>query len=181
MQKTDQEDKTKSVLKKAGRVGLTILNPLSDLGVIYRNAFFPMKKNLDRMKALLQGNAQEREKLNWAEAVAITGQTAEELMVNFKRIRVVWWVLMATTGMLAIFLILLLLSANDLPQVTSFRSVTATLALMACTSIGFVKTLITTYRLWQLKERRVSEREKGTFQNFLAENNWVQQVLFLKK
>lgn len=73
----------------------------------------------------------------------------------------------------------LVLLAHGLPSGTLLRAVITILVLAGAGGLGFVKTLITTYRVWQLQERRVSESEGGTFKDFLTENHWGRQVLTL--
>lgn len=51
------------------------------------------------------------------------------------------------------------------------------LVLMLLAATGFVQALVTSFRLWQLTEKRVSASEKGSFQDFLQETRWCRQVL----
>ena len=49
--------------------------------------------------------------------------------------------------------------------------------LMLLSVTGFVQALATSYRLWQLTEKRVSVEENGSFHAFLQETRWCRQVI----
>ncbi|EHW1391728.1 conjugal transfer protein TraX, partial [Salmonella enterica] len=49
--------------------------------------------------------------------------------------------------------------------------------LLGLGSIPFLQAIICTWRLWQLRERRVSEAEKGTFTDFRRETHWLRMTL----
>lgn len=173
------DKKARTPLRQAGSVGLSILNPLSDLAVLYRQGVKPSAGRLQQAWALLNREKTPAESLDWSRAVALSGKTPEQLHTNFRRIQVGWWFLMMSAGGLAIVLLAMLLIAQGLPSTTLLRAVLATVLLASLSGVGFVKALIATYRLWQLKTRRVSESEGGTFRDFLAQNQWVRQVLTL--
>lgn len=176
--KADQKKPSIS-LQRAGHVGLSILNPFSDLAVIYRQGVKPTLGRFQQAWALLNRQSAPSESLNWAEAVARTGKTVEQLQTNFTRIRIAWWCLMMITGGLAAILAVMILLAYGLPSSTLLRAVLAMLVLASLSAVGFVKALIATYRLWQLQGRRVSESEGGTFKDFLAQGHWVRKVFTL--
>ncbi|MBJ2242809.1 conjugal transfer protein TraX [Pseudomonas sp. MF6768] len=179
-EKTQETDKTTSTpLQRVGHVGLSIINPFSDLGVIYRQGVQPTMGRLREAWALLNHQSVPSESLDWAQAVACSGRTIEQLNTTFTRIRLTWWCLMVIGGGLALVLSGLVLLAHGLPSGTLLRAVITILVLAGAGGLGFVKTLITTYRVWQLQERRVSESEGGTFKDFLTENHWGRQVLTL--
>lgn len=166
-------------LRRVGKVGLSIINPFSDLGVIYRQGVKPSAGRLREAWALLNRQSIPTQSLDWAQAVAITGKTVEQLRTTFTRIRFAWWCLMVMGGGMAGVLSVLTLLAHDLPTGTLLRAVITVLVLTGAGALGFVKALVATYRLWQLQARRVSEREGGTFQDFRAENQWWSLVLCL--
>lgn len=168
-------------LRRVGHVGLSILNPFSDLGVIYRQGVRPTIGRLRQAWALLNPESTPAQSLDWAQAVALSGRTIEQLRTTFTRIRFAWWCLMVIGGGVAFVLSGLLLLAHGLPSGTLLRAVITILVLTGAGGLGFVKALIATYRLWQLQERRVSEGEGGTFKDFLAENHWVRQVITLER
>ena len=179
-ERQESDKKPNTPLQRVGHAGLSILNPFSDLGVIYRQGVQPTMGRLHQAWALLNHQSTPSESLDWAQAVARTGKSIEQLNTAFTRIRLAWWCLMVIGGGLALVLSCLALLAHDLPSGTLLRAVITILVLTGAGGLGFVKTLITTYRLWQLQERRVSESEGGTFKDFLAENHWGRQVLMLR-
>ena len=169
-------------LRRVGQVGLSVINPLSDLGVIYRQGVKPTMTRFGQAWTLLKVLTNPpipSDSLDWEQAVERSGKTIEHLQTTFKRIRAGWWCLMVIGGVLALVLSGMTLFVDNLPTGTMLRIVITILVLAAFGGLGFVKSLIATYRLWQLQERRVSESEGGTFNDFLAENNWRWQVLTL--
>lgn len=169
-----------TTLRRAGRVGLSILNPFSDFVVIYRKGVQPALEKLSLVRKILNHQPVTGELLNWEQAVEGAGVPVERLHRSYKRIRAAWWCLMTIPGALSFVLVLMLVATQfNLPSGTLIRALLATVILGCLGVIGFVKVLSTNYRLWQLNERRVSQDEHGTFQDFLAENRWFRQVLTL--
>ncbi|KPY43973.1 conjugal transfer protein TraX [Pseudomonas syringae] len=168
-------------LRRAGHVGLSILNPFSDLAVIYRRGIKPTAQKLKLLKTLLTPASATTEAdavgVSWSVAVARSGRTIEQLLTSYNRIRAAWWCLMMFSASLSVLLLAMLLANFSLPLSTFLRATVTLLALGAIASLGFVKTLIATYRLWQLQNRRVSVAERGTFNDFLAETRWCRLVL----
>ena len=65
------------------------------------------------------------------------------------------------------------LAATALPAITLIRILACLLLMSAIAALCASKTLIVSYRLWQLNERRVSEDEQGTFPDYLqARHGW---------
>lgn len=176
-----EDNNPTSPWRRAGKVTVAILTPWPEITTLYRRAVLPGWQHLRRIRELVSARQRTgQERLGWAQAVAATGLTAEQLVRNFRRLRAAWWCLMALTGLLATMLLLMLLAAgNSLPAVTAIRAVVALLVLLSLAGVGGVKTLVATWRLWQLTERRVSRAERGTLRRFLAENRWGRQVLTL--
>ncbi|KPX03655.1 conjugal transfer protein TraX [Pseudomonas savastanoi] len=168
-------------LRRAGHVGLSILNPFSDLAVIYRRGIKPTAQKLKLLKTLLTPASATTEAdavgVSWSVAVARSGRTIEQLLTSYNRIRAAWWCLMMFSASLSVLLLAMLLANFSMPLSTFLRATVTLLALGAIASLGFVKTLIATYRLWQLQNRRVSVAERGTFNDFLAETRWCRLVL----
>ncbi|WP_157791485.1 hypothetical protein [Candidatus Hamiltonella defensa] len=52
---------------------------------------------------------------------------------------------------------------------------------MAVSALGFMRALICEYRLWQLREKRVSQEERGEFRAFLKETAWIKKTLNIKR
>ncbi|CAI2155933.1 MULTISPECIES: conjugal transfer protein TraX [Serratia] len=179
-----EQNKQKSAptsLRRVGKVGLSLVNPLSDIGVIYRSGVRPILNNLARAREVVRARRQvNRESLTWAQAVTATGVSVEQLHTNYVRIRAFWWFLMLVCGGLSLILLLLLLvSFVSLPGTILLRATITALILSLLGTAGFVKALIATYRLWQLTTRRVSVEEKGTFGDFRSENRCCRQVVSL--
>ncbi len=172
-------------LRRAGHVGFAILNvafPLTDVGVIYRRGVKPTVGRFQQAWELLSRKPAKTEAdavgTSWSQAVANTGKSLDQLVTYFRRIRAAWWCALAISGCLSMLLsVMLLLAYSGLPSSTFRRAALTLLVLGSVASWSFVKTLIATYRLWQLHERRVSIAERGTFKDFLAENRWCRQVL----
>lgn len=171
------EEKTATPLKRAGSIGLSILNPFSDLFVIYRKGVKPTVGKTREAFALLKSQSAATESLDWAQAVECSGKTAEQLATNFRRIKICWWSLMMLCGGIALMLLAMTLMNLDLPGDTLMRVAKTILLLAIFAGVAFVKTLTAVYRLWQLQARRVSEGEGGTFKDFLSQNKWLRLVL----
>ncbi|WP_117149933.1 conjugal transfer protein TraX [Pseudomonas coronafaciens] len=169
-------------LRRAGHVGLSILNPFSDLAVLYRRGMKPAAQKLKLLKSLLTPTSATTEAdavgVSWSVAVARSGRSIDQLLTAYNRIRTAWWCLLMVSISLSVLLLAMLLLANfSLPLSTFLRATVTLLVLVSIASLGFVKTLVATYRLWQLQERRVSVAERGTFNDFLAETRWCRLVL----
>ncbi len=174
------ERRTVTPLQRAGRIGLDLINPFSDLVVIYRKGVLPSVDRFKLLHKILTHQPAAQESLNWEQAVQRAGKPIEHLQKTFKAIRAAWWVLMAVTGGLAALLLLMMMITKlDLPSATLLRAGMALVVLACLSGVGFVKALIASYRLWQLQMRRVSEEEGGTFQHFLSETRWCRQVITL--
>ncbi|MEB8059267.1 conjugal transfer protein TraX [Pseudomonas fulva] len=156
----------------------SIVNPLSDVGVIYRKGLLP---TLERLKVLSQLTSRDEEpkaELNFNEAVALSGRSVVQLLKDYKRIRAVWWMLMTIPAALVLALSVLLLLAPNVPSGTTLRACMTGLVLFAFSMVGFVKGLVTSYRIWQLENKRLSAVEGGTFKCFMSENRWIRLVIF---
>lgn len=172
------EKKPALTLRRAGKVGLDLILPISDVQVIYRTGVLPTVRRFKLLREMLRRTSANPAALNWEEAVACAGRPIEQLRATFKRTRAAWWLLMAVPGALSIMLLMMVLfTMFSLPSGTLLRAVITIVILAALGCVGFAKALVATYRLWQLDMRRVSEAERGTFKDFLAETRWCRQVL----
>lgn len=177
---SEGEKKSVSPLRRAGMVGLNLILPIAEVQLIYRTGVLPAVDRFKLLREMLRRPQVERESLNWEQAVERADRSVEQLQSSFRRIRAAWWFLMAVPGSLAILLFLMVLATKlNLPSGTLLRAGMAVLVLTALGCVGFAKALVATYRLWQLESRRVSEEERGTFKDFLAETRWCRQVLSL--
>lgn len=168
-----------TMLRRAASVGLSFINPFSDLGVIYRTGVKPLSEKFRILREQLADRSAYQESLDWTEAVQRTGRSAEQLLRTFRRVRTVWWVVMVVSGALSVMLFLMLLAANaNLPLPTLIRAAITDLISASISLFSLVKVLNANVRLWQLSNRRVSIEEHGTFQDYRAENlMWLQIVM----
>jgi hypothetical protein len=171
------EKKAGTPLRRAGSIGLSILNPFSDLFVIYRKGVKPTVGKTREAFAFFKSQSDPSELLDWDQAVERSGKTAEQLATNFRRIKICWWSLMMLCGGIALMLLAMMLMNLDLPGETLMRVAKTILLLAIFAGVAFVKALTAVYRLWQLQTRRVSESEGGTFKDFLSQNKWLRLVL----
>lgn len=167
-----------TMAKRVGQVGLSILNPFSDLAVIYRTGIKPVAVKLQILREQLKRNPASTEQLNWAEAVERSGRSVAQLKKAFRRKRMAWWSVMFVTGSLAVLLLLMTLANSSLPAMTITRAAITDLVLAAAALFSFVKVLDANYRLWQLASERVSLEECGTFLDYKVENDvWLQVMM----
>lgn len=172
-----------SMARRVGRVGLAIINPFSDLAVIYRTGIKPvgvklgvLQEQMASLRAMRKNKS--KESLTWAQAVASTGQSVAQLQAGFRRLRRIWWLLMVGISPVAVFLLLnILFTASNLPVQTLLRAITVDAALITLAMLSVAKVLNNDYRLWQLASRRVSIEEQGTFQDYAAEQRIWRQVV----
>lgn len=167
-----------SMAKRVGQVGLSIINPFSDLAVIYRTGVKPVVLKLQILREQLKRNPTSAEELNWAQAVERSGRSVVQLQNAFRRKRLAWWAAMFVTGSLAVLLLLMTFANSSLPAVTITRAAITDLVLAAAGLFSFVKVLDANYRLWQLASERVSLEECGTFHDYKVENDmWLQVMM----
>ena len=157
---------------------MAIINPFSDLAVIYRTGIKPIGTKLQILRTQFERHQSPKESLTWAQAVACTGQSVEQLQSGFRRLRRIWWLLMVGISPVAIFLLLTIFyTASSLPMQTVLRAIAVDAALVTLVMLSVAKVMNNDYRLWQLTTRRVSLDEKGTFQDYAAEQRIWRQVV----
>lgn len=156
-----------------------IFLPLSEVRYT-RNKIIPsFAKQLQRMRVARKLMVRHRRQpgLTWAEAVAASGMdTARIARGQLRRKRL----FLAMTGLpvlLAIGLLLAVLASGIYAVPLLMRVGVMILVLLGLGSIPLLQALICTWRLWQLRERRVSEAEKGTFADFRRETHWIRMTL----
>lgn len=167
-----------STARRVGQISLAFINPFSDLAVIYRTGLKPIGTKLQILRTQFERHRGPKESLTWAQAVACTGQSVEQLQSGFRRLRRIWWLLMVGISPLAVFLLLnILFTAASLPMQTVLRAIAVEAALVALAMLSVAKVMNNDYRLWQLTTQRVSLDEKGTFQDYAAEQRIWRQVV----
>lgn len=172
----------KNTRKKAlsGRMARGLLNiflPLQETIWYLRSARHMTAKNLERMRNALPDRTEEAvtsASPDWKKAVADSGCTPAELdrgyVVQRRRWRLVFWLLTIPVPLTAL---LPLLSGGGM----TLHQISTTVVLFSGGGVAWSKALILSYRLWQLRSRRVSLEEGGTFRHYLTETNAVRDAI----
>ncbi|MBX8493189.1 conjugal transfer protein TraX [Pseudomonas cichorii] len=172
------QDEGPTPLRRAAQIGISFINPFSDLMVIYRTGIKPIGGKLRNLREQLQGSSTVKEELSFTQAVARSGRSEEQLKQAYTRIRTLWWCVMVVACSLSLVLLLMLVAANvDLPTITLARAIVADLVLISLGLFSFAMVVKANYRLWQLATRRVSVEERGTFEDFKTETRMWSQVM----
>ncbi|ECS0225797.1 conjugal transfer protein TraX [Salmonella enterica] len=147
-----------------------IFLPLSETRYTKNKIIPSFAKQLQRMRVAKKLMARHRRQpgLSWAEAVAASGMdTASIARRQLRRKRL--YLVMAG--------IPILLASGIYVAPLLIRVGVIIVVLLGLGSIPFLQAIICTWRLWQLRERRVSEAEKGTFTDFRRETHWLRMTL----
>lgn len=111
---------------------------------------------------------------DWAAAVAASGLTKEALEKNYlsqrRRWRIMFWLLAVPVPL---FTLAPVITGSGI----TFHQFTTALVLLSGAGVAWSKALIVTYRLWQLRNRRVSLVERGTFRHFMTETDAVRDAI----
>ncbi|WP_218078482.1 conjugal transfer protein TraX, partial [Escherichia coli] len=138
------------------------------------------KKQFQRIRVArkLMGRRQRNQTAyTWAEAVALTGMTPAQLEQRFLRRKRLYLVLSALPTLLATGLLLALLVSGIYTPMAFMRVVIMVLILLGLASIPGLQVVICSWRLWQLREQRVSVEEQGTFRDFTHGRPWIRESL----
>ena len=170
-----------AIKRKAGRVITGIINllfPVRDIAHIITTAPRPLLLTLRRTREVFAQQEKEKADLSWAEAVAASGMTEQQLASRY-RVRQYLWRMVMLLSLLASLLLLTLVirSWPTLSGYEALRALSFALVLHMLMALAFVKSMEATFRRWQLLSHRVSLEEKGTFVDFAAENRWIRQTL----
>ncbi|WP_052759981.1 conjugal transfer protein TraX [Serratia marcescens] len=180
-----EDTRKPSLLRRAGKgawAGAKILfPPLAETNHIANTVGSSWQNHLKRAgKNVAQHSpksAESAEQLSFAEAVAASGQTRAALQARFYRRKCLSLTLTALPVMtVTALLTLTVLSGWQSPWLL-LRVGVISLALLALTGLLFVKTLVCTWRLWQLREGRQSPAERGGFTDFVHERGWFISTL----
>ena len=179
-----EDTRKPSLLKRAGKgawFGLNLLLPLSETRRMTTTVGASWRSHLKRAGKHVAQHAptqeEKAEQLSFEEAVAASGETREGLRRRFYRRKCLSLTLTALPVMtVAGLLTLTALSGWHSPWLL-LRVGVICLALLALTALLFVKTMVCTWRLWQLREGRLSPQERGGFMNFVAEQGWFVSTL----
>lgn len=165
--------------KRAGWIALNIFLPAWEVSSWSRHAGRNVSRLWQRLREVTAGRgAGDYRPASWAQAVADSGLTPERLARNLRISRWIWWGLMWLTGLpVAGFLMMLIAAGSSISGTGWLRVGIVMCVLLLLAATGFVQALGVSYRLWQLKEKRVSASENGSFQAFLQETRWRRVVL----
>lgn len=173
------EKSARIMAKRAGWVALNVVLPAWEVASFTRHAGRNVSRLWQRLREVTAGHGNGGYRpADWAQAVADSGLAPERLGRNLRISRGIWWGLMWLTGLpVAGFILMLLAAGSSLGGSGWVRVGCVTLVLALLCATGFVQALASDYRLWQLKEKRVSASENGSFQAYLQETRWCRRVL----
>ncbi|HAX4929439.1 TPA: conjugal transfer protein TraX [Escherichia coli] len=167
-------------LKKTAWYTANIFIPLSETRLTMNTIIPSWKKQFQRIRVArkLMGRRQRNQTAyTWAEAVALTGMTPAQLEQRFLRRKRLYLVLSALPALLAAGLLLTLLVSGIYTPMAFMRVVIMVLILLGLASIPGLQVVICSWRLWQLREQRVSVEEQGTFRDFTHGRPWIRESL----
>ncbi|EFH6852324.1 conjugal transfer protein TraX [Escherichia coli] len=167
-------------LKKTAWYTANIFIPLSETRLTMNTIIPSWKKQFQRIRVArkLMGRRQRNQTAyTWAEAVALTGMTPAQLEQRFLRRKRLYLVLSALPALLATGLLLALLVSGIYTPMAFMRVVIMVLILLGLASIPGLQVVICSWRLWQLREQRVSVEEQGTFRDFTHGRSWIRESL----
>ena len=167
-------------LKKTAWYTANIFIPLSETRLTMNTIIPSWKKQFQRIRVArkLMGRRQRNQTAyTWAEAVALTGMTPAQLEQRFLRRKRLYLVLSALPTLLATGLLLALLVSGIYTPMAFMRVVILVLILLGLASIPGLQVVICSWRLWQLREQRVSVEEQGTFRDFTHGRPWIRESL----
>lgn len=174
---TPRNDKNPARKSVMGHI-VDIINPISDFKYAYQKGIVPLLTRLKILKAIRE--AKSSEQLTFAQAVKHSGKSVPQLLSNYKAKFIFWSVPMVICTVLALCTLFLISTASDVPTVTMMRAGTWILIWIAVAFFSYAQTLSAIYRHWQLRNKRVSIAEGGTFQDFTKDVRPVLDVITLK-
>jgi len=165
----------------SGRIArgvMSIILPVQETTWFLRSARHMTARNLARMRHAFpepaDSGAAPPASPDWEKAVADSGCTPAQLEKNYlslrRRWRVLFWLMAVPVPLM------LLLPVFSAAGITAHQ-VSTCLVLFAGAGVAWSRALIITYRLWQLRSRRVSLAEGGTFRHFLTETRAVRNAI----
>ncbi|HAM3643928.1 TPA: conjugal transfer protein TraX [Escherichia coli] len=167
-------------LKKTAWYTANIFIPLSETRLTMNTIIPSWKKQFQRIRVarkLIGRRQRNQTAYTWAEAVALTGMTPAQLEQRFLRRKRLYLVLSALPALLATGLLLALLVSGIYTPMAFMRVVIMVLILLGLATIPGLQVVICSWRLWQLREQRVSIEEQGTFRDFTHGRPWIRESL----
>lgn len=157
---------------------MSIFLPVPETTWFLRSARHMTARNMERMRNALPvlDNDESTPSFSpdWEKAVAESGLTPAQLEKNYlsvrRRWRVLFWLLAVPVP---VTLLLPLFSGEGM----TVHQISTALVLLSGAGVAWSRALIVTYRLWQLRSRRVSLAEGGTFRHFLQETRAVSDAI----
>ncbi|KMK87534.1 TraX [Pectobacterium atrosepticum ICMP 1526] len=165
-------------LWRMARGALSIFLPIQETQWYLRTSKDITTRNMERIRKafpeLEDASDAETASPDWEEAVAASGLTLEELEKGYcrqrRRWRAMFWLLSILVPPFTMF------SLSNSADIT-VHQISTCLVLLSGTGVAWSKALIVTFRLWQLRNRRVSLAERGTFRHFMSETNAVRNAV----
>ncbi|HHR3896534.1 TPA: conjugal transfer protein TraX [Salmonella enterica] len=156
-----------------------IFFPLSEARYTKNKIIPSFAKQLQRMRVAKKLLARRRRQpgLTWAEAVAASGMDTVGIERRQLRRKKQYLAMAAVPVLMAVGLFLAVLASGIYVAPLLIRLGIMTIVLVMLGSIPLLQAVVCTWRLWQLRERRVSVEEKGTFTDFRRETAWIRLTL----
>ncbi|ECF5900728.1 hypothetical protein FNH43_15470 [Salmonella enterica subsp. salamae] len=156
-----------------------IFLPLSEARYTKNKIIPSFAKQLQRMRVAKKLIARQRRQrpLTWEEAVAASSMDTAGIERRQLRRKKLYLAMAAVPVLLALGLFLAVLVSGIYVAPLLIRLGVMTVVLVGLGSIPLLQAVVCTWRLWQLRERRVSVEEKGTFTDFRRENAWIRMTL----
>lgn len=176
-QKTSGTSRSKRLLRGL----LSIALPIQETKWYLRASQHITARNIARMNKALSGLTPADEPMqedspetSWEYAVAASGRTPAQLEAGYlaqrRNWRIIFW-------LLAIQVPLFMLTPFYSAAFFTFHEISTCLVLFSGAAIAWFRALVMTFRLWQLRTRRVSLSERGTFRHFMAENDALRDAI----
>ncbi|MEN3262423.1 conjugal transfer protein TraX [Sodalis endosymbiont of Spalangia cameroni] len=153
--------------------------PLSEARYTTRHIVPSLFKQLRRLRVARKLLARTRGQpaLSWQQAVRASGMSVMALERQQLRRKRLYLALGGFPVLCALGLLLAVLLSGLYTPVLLVRVAITLFVLLALASIPLLQALVCTWRLWQLRERRLSVQEQGTFTDFRRSTPWLRMLL----
>lgn len=160
---------------------LSIVLPVQETKWYLRASRHITARNVERMNRALSGVIppdaslqEEEDATGWEYAVAASGRTPAQLEVGYLAQRRNWRIIL---WLLAIPVPVFMLTPLYSAPFFTLHEISTCLVLFSGAAIAWFRALVMTFRLWQLRTRRVSLSERGTFRHFMAETDALRDAI----